>query len=393
MITVYPRDRTLSFLPLSHMLERTAGYYLMLLAGASVAFARSIPLLGEDLRDIRPSILISVPRIFERVYGRIMEQVESAPAPRRWLFEQATRIGWKSFEHHQGRRPWSPDLLFKPLLDALVGGRVRARLGGRLRFAISGGAALSASIARTFIALGVPIQQGYGLTEFAPIISVNRLEDNLPASVGTPLPGVEVRVDEHQELLVRGCSLMQGYWNDPGGTAQALDPQGWLHTGDQVLLEEGHLYITGRLKEIIVLANGEKVAPADMEGAIALDGLFEQVLVVGEGRSHLCALLVLDPQAAESFRQACEAAGQESPADVEAALRERVNGLLHAFPGYARIDRVAVVDEPWSIDNGLLTPTLKLRRERVTDRHQALIDSLYAPHPSHERGGIADCGA
>ncbi|MEW7979126.1 MAG: AMP-binding protein [Candidatus Sedimenticola endophacoides] len=235
MITVYPRDRTLSFLPLSHMLERTAGYYLMLLAGASVAFARSIPLLGEDLRDIRPSILISVPRIFERVYGRIMEQVESAPAPRRWLFEQATRIGWKSFEHHQGRRPWSPDLLFQPLLDALVGGRVRARLGGRLRFAISGGAALSASIARTFIALGVPIQQGYGLTEFAPIISVNRLEDNLPASVGTPLPEVEVRVDEHQELLVRGCSLMQGYWNDPGGTAQALDPQGWLHTGDQVL--------------------------------------------------------------------------------------------------------------------------------------------------------------
>ncbi|MEW7977043.1 MAG: hypothetical protein AB2814_06260 [Candidatus Sedimenticola endophacoides] len=153
------------------------------------------------------------------------------------------------------------------------------------------------------------------------------MEDNLPASVGTPLPGVEVRVDEHQELLVRGCSLMQGHWNNPGGTAQALDPQGWLHTGDQVLLEEGHLYITGRLKEIIGLANGEKVAPADMEGAVALDGLFEQVLVVGEGRSHLCALLVLDPQAAESFRQACEVAGQESPADVEAALRERVNGI------------------------------------------------------------------
>ncbi len=375
----------LSFLPLSHTFERTVGYYLPMVCGCTIAYNRSIPQLAEDLALIRPTLMISVPRIFERIYGRIMDKLRSEPALKQKLFERAIETGWRKFEYDQGRAGWSPFLLFHPLLDRLVGAKVRARLGGRLRFTVCGGAALSPEVARLFIGLGIPVQQGYGLTETSPVITANPLEDNIPASVGLPLPGIEVKLGEGQELLTRSPSVMLGYWNNPGATAEMIDTDGWLHTGDKARIDAGnHVYITGRLKEIIVLATGEKVPPADMENAIALDGLIEQVMIVGEGKPYLAALVVLNPG---EFKKITGELGLD-PSD-KATLRderlldevlERIRRQTAAFPGYAQINRVAILDEPLTPENGLLTPTLKLRRNHVLDAYSEEVAQLYAGH-------------
>ena len=384
MIDFYPDDRMLSFLPLSHALERTGGYYLPVIAGCSVAYARSVLQLADDLLAIKPTILISVPRIFERVYGRIQEKLHAGPAISRKLFESAVNIGYRRFEQRQGRADWSPSLLAWPILEKLVAKKVQGRLGGRLRFAVSGGAPLSAEIARLFIGLGISIQQGYGLTETSPVITANTLEDNVPASVGIPIEGVEIRVGEHDELLTRSRCVMMGYWNLPEATRDVIEPDGWLHTGDRVKIENGHVFITGRLKDIIVMANGEKVPPADMEMAIALDSIFDQVMVLGEGRPYLTALVVLNTD--ELSRLATELGldpdSNELLSDdrINQELLKRINDQLMDFPGYAQIHRVGLIREPWDIDSGFMTPTMKLRRSRIMNRYGDLIESLYEGH-------------
>ena len=382
-VPALPTDLFLSFLPLSHTLERTGGYVLPMMAGSAVAFSRSIPELAEDLQQVRPTVLIAVPRVFERVHARIRGSVAGAPAARRVLFGAAVRVGWRRFEHRQGRRRWSPDLLLAPVLDHLVGARIRARLGGHLRVVVCGGAPLNAGISRLFIALGVPILQGYGLTEAGPVISLNALDDNIPDSIGPPLDGVEVRLADDGELQVRSPGLMRGYWQRPEATAAAIDADGWLRTGDQARMAHGHLFITGRLKDIIVLANGEKVAPADLEQAIIADPLFSQVLIVGEGRPFLSALVVLEP--AEEDRLATATPADSGAPDalaptLEQRLLERINARFAAFPGYAKVLRVAVAHEPWSIEQGLMTPTMKLRRARIAQRHGDEVRRLYAGH-------------
>ncbi len=381
--TFYTDDVFLSFLPLSHMFERTAGYYLPMLVGARVAYARSIEQLAEDLQIVRPTILITVPRIFERVYNRIRDQLAQKPPVARKLFEKAVEVGWHRFEHRQGRAPWSPKLLLWPLLDRLVASKIRARLGGRLRLAVSGGAPLSPEIARTFIGLGITISQGYGMTELSPVVCTNRLHDNRPDSVGQPLPDVEVKLGEHDELLVRSPGVMLGYWNLPEATAQTIDADGWLHTGDVAKLEGDHIYITGRIKDIIVLATGEKVPPADMELAIGTDSLFEQVMIIGEGKPFLSALVVLNPEhwerLAGDLGLAADPANLEHP-DVEKALLERLNAKLSSFPGYAKVIRAHARLEPWTIENGLITPTMKLKRKPLHEEYEAIIDQLYKGH-------------
>jgi len=385
LIDVFPHDLMLSFLPLSHAFERTVGYYLPMATGTTVAHSRAIPLLGEDLVALRPTILISVPRIFERVYGKIMQKLAGEPVTRQRLFQAAVDIGWAHFLYRQGRGPWRPAFLIRPLLDALVGRKVRARLGGRMRFAVCGGAALSPDIARLFIGLGVPIVQGYGLTETAPIISGNPLDNNEPASVGIPLQGVEVRLGRGDELLTRSPSVMLGYWNNPQATRAAIDKDGWLHTGDKVrIAQSGHIFITGRLKDIIVLSTGEKIPPADMENAIALDDLVEQVLIIGEGRPYLGALVVPNPEVFGAVARRLgldpDSAATLNDEQLCAAVLERVQRRTSAFPGYAQVRRLAVVNEAWTPDNGLATPTLKLRREKILERHHDIAENLYAGH-------------
>jgi long-chain acyl-CoA synthetase len=262
----------------------------------------------------------------------------------------------------------------------LVGRKVRARLGGRLRVAISGGAPLPPPVARLFIGLGLNIIQGYGLTEASPVVCGNRLDDNEPASVGTPLDGVEVRLGENSELLVRGPNVMQGYWHNRDATDAAIDEDGWLHTGDQARIEHGRIYLTGRLKDIIVLSSGEKVAPADMEMALTLDPLIDQVMVLGEGKSYLSALVVLNR---EVWQEEASARGlSNDPCGVDAKelerlLKRRLAPCLEAFPGYARLRRFGVCTEAWSIGNGLLTPTMKPRRERILEAYAELVDGMY----------------
>jgi long-chain acyl-CoA synthetase len=372
---VFPEDVFLSFLPLSHMLERTVGYYLTMISGSIVAFARSIPQLGEDFRTVRPTIIVSVPRIFEKLHGQIMSALESAPPLRRKLFHHAHEVGWGLFEWRQGRARWKPALLAWPLFRALVASKLLERFGGRLRLCISGGAALNPHIAHTFIGLGLPICQGYGLTEASPIVSVNLLTKNDPASIGMSLPGVEVRFGENQALMVRGPNVMMGYWRNPEATAKVLSADGWLDTGDQAKEKDGFLYITGRLKEIIVLGNGEKVPPVDMELAIQLDPLFEQALVIGEGKPYLAALVVLN--AAQKARA--------GPLD-EKAIAARVAAQLKDFPGYAQVRRVAALDEPWTVDNGLLTSTMKPKRAVILERYQSRVGELYASSRKREMG-------
>jgi len=373
----------LSFLPLSHTLERTGGYYLPMILGAEVAYARSITQLAQDLQTIRPTVLISVPRIYERVYGRIQDGLNKKSLVARKLFERAVRVGWRRFEHEQGVAGWHPELLLWPLLEKLVAGKVTEKLGGRLKLAISGGAALSPEIARVFIGLGVPIIQGYGLTETSPVICVNRPESNVPASIGLPLPGVEVMIGENGELLTRSRCVMRGYWKNEEATRAIIDADGWLHTGDQCKRgERGHYSIVGRIKDILVLNNGEKVPPTDMESAILLDPLFEQVMVIGEGKPYLAALAVLNKEHWPAFAASLDVdpAQPSSLGDprVVKALIRRVAERLKAFPGYAQIRRLHVELDPWTVDNGLLTPTLKVKRNQVLERNRTVVEAMYA---------------
>ncbi|MGD2082154.1 MAG: long-chain fatty acid--CoA ligase [Chromatiales bacterium] len=381
VIDAYQQDVFLSFLPLSHTLERTGGYYLPMMAGASVAFARSIGQLAQDLVEVRPTVLIAVPRVFERVHARLGDRLRKQPAPARWVFGLAVDAGWRSFERIQGRAPWHPKLLLWPALQRMVSKKILGRLGGRMRIAVSGGAALPPEVARVFIALGLPLLQGYGLTEASPVVSVNPLEDNRPDSVGVALRGIEARIGEDQELLVRSPGVMLGYWNNHAATAAMMTPDGWLRTGDQARIEDGYIYITGRLKDILVLSNGEKVPPGDMEMAVTLDPLFEQVLIAGEGRPYLTALLVLDadlwPELAREYGLDPSDEASLSDRRLLAMVQRRVRTALKDFPGYAKIRRVSLLLEPWTVENGLLTPTMKVKRSKVLERYADRIEAMY----------------
>jgi len=383
-IAVSPKDLFLSFLPLSHTLERTVGYYLPMMAGAQVAYARSIRKLAADLEVIRPTLLVSVPRIFERIYQRIGLQLQRAPVFKKFLFLLTLHIGWKRFLYHQGRGFSGPALLMWPLLNRLVARKITQRLGGRLRGAIIGGAPLSFTVGQFFLSLGVPVVQGYGLTETSPVLTVNTFSDNIPDSIGIPLHGVELKIGDKNELLARGKNIMLGYWNNPQATAEVLDDQGWLSTGDSARFEGRHVFITGRLKEILVLANGEKVSPADLEAAIGEDPLFEQNMVIGEGRPFLSALVVIDQTAwlilAEELSVDDKSEDALRNKQVESELLSRIAKQIENFPGYAQIHRVAALLEPWTVDNGLLTPTLKLKRRPIMERYCEIIDHLYLGH-------------
>jgi long-chain acyl-CoA synthetase len=375
-------DCFLSFLPLSHTLERTDGYYLPMVVGAMVAYARSIPQLAQDLITLRPTLLISVPRIYEQVYGKIQNQLEKKSTFAQKIFALTIDIGWRHFEHSQGRATWHPKLLLWPLLRRLVAKPVLEKLGGRMRCAISGGAALPPTIAKLFISLGLNLLQGYGLTETSPVISVNRPEDNIPESIGTLLPGVAIKLGANDELLTKSPCVMMGYWNNPTATKEVIDEDGWFHTGDKARQDEqGHLYITGRLKEIIVMGNGEKVPPADMEMAIATDSLFEQVMILGEGKAFLSALIILNLEQWQIFANTLninpDQVNSLTIKPIQQAILKRINQHIKDFPGYAQIRRVSLFLKPWTVDNGLLTPTLKMKRARILESHAADIEEMY----------------
>lgn len=383
-ITIYTDDLFLSFLPLSHTLERTVGYYIPIMTGASVAFSRSVPLLAEDLLIIKPTILISVPRIFERVYCKIQAQLDEKSPIARKLFKLTESVGWERFEFEQGRGEKSWRLLLWPVLNKIVAQKLMDKLGGRLRFAISGGAPLPDTIAHLFIAFGLPIAQGYGLTETSPIISVNTLDNNLPNSIGLPLPGIETRVDHKGELQTRSDCVMSGYWKNEEATQAMFTEDGWLKTGDLAKIENEHIYITGRLKEILVLSNGEKVPPVNMEIAICLHPLFEQALVIGEAKPYLSAIVVLDPVQWEKLATSLKVDATENTNLEDDAIKKHVlkmlSQCLNSFPGYAKIRQVTLSLTPWTDANHLLTPSLKIRRQVLLTHFEKPIIKMYKGH-------------
>lgn len=378
-------DVFLSFLPLSHTFERTAGYYYPIASGACVAYARSTQHLPEDLKVVRPTVLASVPRIYERFYARIMQLRASAGWLQRTLLDLTLRIGGRRFDARQGRsgRPLLFDQLAWPLLRRLVADRILAQFGGRLRVAVSGGAPIAEPIIRLFLSLGLDVLQGYGMTETSPVVSTNTPEDNDPRSVGRPLKGVEVKIGENQELLVRGPNVMIGYWRKPEETESVLEPDGWLHTGDQARIESGRITIIGRIKDIIVTSTGEKIAPADLETAITSDPLFEQAMVIGEKRPFVAVLVVLNAEewAREKAQIDINGAGDKSgQAQAESAvLLRHIATAAKGFPAYATPRTVWWTTEPWTIAAGLLTPTLKIKRPALERKFAAEIEQLYMP--------------
>jgi long-chain acyl-CoA synthetase len=341
--------------------------------------------LASDLISVRPTVLISVPRIYERAYAAIREAFAHRPLARA-AFALAVRVGWRRYRRldRDPKRSTLVDRALWPTLDRRIASLVRARFGGRLRAAVTGGAPIRPAIARTFRALGVPILQGYGLTESSPVVACDRPGDTDLDAVGTPLPGVELKIGERDELLVRGPSVMLGYWGRPQDTARALEPEGWLHTGDQASIEGGRLRIRGRIKDILVTSTGEKIAPSDLESAILADPAFEQVMVFGEGKSYLGALVVLNRERwallAEKLRlSAADPASLRSQDALEWAL-DRIGHAVSGFPGYARPRAVVLSVEPWTVDAGLMTPTLKPKRQALERRFAPEIARLYSGH-------------
>ncbi len=386
-----PGDVFLSFLPLSHTFERMAGYYLALGMGCTIVFNRSIPQLAEDFRIVRPNVIISVPRIYERIYAKVQEKLAKGSALTRLMFNWAVDVGWRQFCKQNGLKLEKSafeflDPIVWPILKVTVSKTLLNQFGGQLKIAISGGAALNSKVAKTFCGLGLPIIQGYGMTESSPIIAGNSLSYNRPHTVGKPLPNTEVRLDEEtDEIQVKSDSIMKGYWNRPDDTRAAFTEDGWLKTGDVGLFEDhDFLRIVGRIKEIIVTSTGEKVPPADMELALEIDPLFDQAFVIGDNRPFISTIIVLNM---EEWKRLAKTLNVD-PDDPESLLSsvvktsvlKRIKTAVKNFPQYATPRNVTLTLDPWTVDNELLTPTLKLKRKNLMHKYAAQIQAMYVGH-------------
>ncbi len=372
-------DVFLSILPLAHAFERTVGHYLPMMGGSTVAYGRSPKDLPDDLIAIRPTAILGVPLLFERVCLSIRAKVADNVIKGK-LLHFTSVVGWRRFiAMQQGHRAGPAVRLAWLLLERLVAGPVLAAFGGRLRAAVSGGAPLDQAVARMLIGLGVPVVEGYGLTEAAPVVAANRLDDNLPGSVGRPLKGIEVKLSPQNELLVRSPSIMMGYWKDQERTQRTLDPSGWLSTGDIAEVQEGgRIVIRGRLTELLVLSIGEKINPTVVESQLTRDPLFEQAMVVGDRRPFLTAVIVLNAKAWKVF--AAERGldpGQPNHEASKAELLAKITPILAGMPRYAQIRAAHLTLQPWTIESGLLTPTLKIKRELIAPLFAKEIDDLY----------------
>ena len=375
-------DVALSVLPLSHIFERTC-FYVFCWAGVSVYYAASFDVVGEHLREVRPTIMTAVPRLFEKVYQRIVKKGMSAGGWKSKLFAWALRVGERYSELKDRRAPVPPMLELKhDIASKLVFSKWRAGIGGRLRYFVSGGAPLSPTLSHAFWAADIPILQGYGMTETC-IVSANHPDNNKTGSVGLVFPGIEVRIAEDGEIQVRGPNVMKGYYNHPEATAAVIE-DGWFQTGDVGHMdEEGHLYITDRKKDLFKLSNGKYVAPQLVESLIKQSELVNQVVVIGAGRKQPAALIVPDWEALAS---AMTEAGGSKPAtrtewsrDATAIkiVQREVTQLTKELAEYERVRRVALLPEDFSIDSGELTPTLKVKRRVVDEKYGELIEELY----------------
>ena len=379
-----PLDVALSFLPLCHVFERMSGHYMMLHCGATIAYAESVEKVPENMLEVRPSLMFSVPRLYEKIYARIHEKVAADPPARQRIFRWALAVGRERFRHQVERR--SPGLLLRlrfALANALVFGKIRERTGGQLRFFVSGGAPLAREIAEFFGAVGLLILEGYGLTETSPVISVNRRDAMRPGTAGLPIPGVEVKIAADGEILTRGPHVMQGYYKRPEATAEAIDAAGFFHTGDiGVIDEQGFLVITDRKKDILVTSGGKNIAPQPIENRLKANPFVGELVMVGNHRNFPSALVVPNFENLERWARQkglSYASRQEllaRPEVTEHYLGE-LGRLSQDLAQFERIKRIALVDHEFTIEAGELTPTLKVKRRVVEQKYKAVIDKLY----------------
>ena len=379
LLDISDTDTTLSFLPLSHVFQRMVDY-VFFNVGCTIAYARDMTTVAEDLRIVRPTVAVSVPRLYERVYNA----VTGATGVKGLLVGWAVSVGRAHADAVlEGRDPGLWTRVRKSLADKLVFSKLRAAVGGRLRFFVSGGAPLSPGINRFFFAAGLQILEGYGLTETSPVTNVNTFENFRIGTVGKAVPGTEIRIASDGEIRVRGPQVMKGYFNRPEETAEAIDEEGWFKTGDiGELDEDGFLRITDRKKDIIVTAGGKNIAPQPIENHVKLDPFIEQAVMVGDRRPFPSILVVPDFEQLNQWA----AAGDIDVSDPGALLRDakcqeflggRVRGSLAGLAGFETPKKTAFLATPFTIEDGTLTPTQKVRRRTVEERHGALIESLY----------------
>ena len=376
-------DEALSFLPLSHAFERTA-VMLFLYKGLTVTFAESLDTIARDLQRVKPTVMTGVPRVFEKLYAKIHARVAEAPPLRQRLFHWAIGVGKATAQAQLARRkaPWFTTVQ-EPLADRLVLSKVRQRLGGRIRFLISGSAPLSVEVAEFLFAVGIPVLEGYGLTETAPVLTVNPEGRQKLGTVGTAIPQVTLRSADDGEILARGPNITSGYYRKQSETDEAIQ-NGWFHTGDIGFLdEEGYLTITDRKKELIVTAGGKNIAPNPIEASLKRSPLISEAMLVGDRRPYIVALLLPDLDALEVR---VPAVGTEGTAiaevvklsHVEQLFGDVVEAVNEQLPRQEQVKRGAILPAEFSIATGELTPTLKLKRRVVVERWSSVIDQLYA---------------
>jgi len=376
-------DVALSFLPLSHILERMAGHYLMFGTGTSIAYAESIDTVADNMQEVRPTLVISVPRLYEKMYARVLENALAGGGVKKRIFFWARGVAerWAD-ERLAGREPKGTLARKYAIAQKLVFSKLKARTGGRLRYFVSGGAPLSPEINKFFYAAGLTILEGYGLTETSPVIAVNSPTAFRIGTVGKPIPGVEVAIAPDGEILTRGPHVMKGYFNNPQATAETIDADGWLHTGDVGELRDGFLAITDRKKDIIVTAGGKNIAPQPIESRVKTNKYVSQAVMIGDKRKFPVMLVVpnfdqLERWAALKHIAATDRRQLIAMPQVKAKMEKEVFGAFNGLASFETPKKIALIEEDFSIERGELTPTLKVKRRVIDEHYKAVIDALY----------------
>jgi len=378
------KDTALSFLPLSHVLERMAGHYLMWHTGTCIAYAESIDTVPADMQLVQPSLMISVPRLYEKMYARVLESALAGGAVKKRIFFWARAVAdrWAD-EKLAGREPGGLLAAQYALAQRLVFSKLQARTGGKLRYFVSGGAPLAPEINKFFYAAGLTILEGYGLTETSPVISVNTPEAFRIGTVGRPIDGVEVRIAADGEILTRGPHVMAGYFNNPGATAETIDADGWLRTGDIGALEDGFVRITDRKKDVIVTAGGKNIAPQPIENRVKTNKYVSQAVMIGDRRKFPILLVVPNFEQLERWAKLKELAWTDhaqliATPLVKAKMDKEVHRELEGLANFETPKKIALLAEDFTVERGELTPTLKVKRRVVDQAYKGLIDGLYA---------------
>ncbi len=384
VVTIGPEDVFLSFLPLSHVFERMGGHYLPLSSGATIAYAESPFTIRQNMQEVRPTIMMSVPRVYEAMHERILNSVKEGSPTKQKIFHWSVGVGSKvSQAIQQKKKPSSMLSLKASIANKLVFEKLKAVTGGRLRFFVSGGAPLSKAIAEFFHAAGILILEGYGLTETSPVISVNRPNQWKFGTVGPVIPGVEMKIAEDGEILSRGPHIMQGYFNKPSDTAEAIDADGWFHTGDiGEIDEEGFLTITDRKKNLLILSNGKNVAPQPIENQLKQSPYISEIMLIGDQRRTITALIVPNYDAIKEFAAEQQLETEDLPAllqtqEVQRLIRGEINQYSADFADFERVRMFTLMAEEFSEESGEMTPTLKLKRPIIMENHKAAIDQMY----------------